>query len=91
MKIAATDLQMSSSHLRLQHQEEQESLKMWVGSQRPDFEGKGKTAPRPPAAEPVQLSDQGKAAQAQESQGSGTDDASLDPKLSLLKTVIEYL
>jgi len=100
MKIAATELQMASSHFLQQQSEEKESLKLWIGNRRPDFEGKGNTAslaglpssPSIPATTPtVQLSDQGLAAQALDSQSTATDAATLDPRLSLLKTVIEYL
>ncbi|HET7774874.1 MAG TPA: VCBS repeat-containing protein [Azospira sp.] len=98
MKIASADLQMAASHTSLQHREVSESLKLWVGDRRPDFEGRGQATPPAPPAVPaapaatVSLSDSARVAQAQETQApAASDEASLDPKLSLLKTVIEYL
>lgn len=103
MKIATSDLQLTASHASLQHREIRENLKMWVGDQRPDFEGRGKpattpangataSAPLPTPASSVSLSDSGLAAAAQAPAAPGAEgDAALDPKLSLLKTVIEYM
>lgn len=94
MKIAAADVQMAASHASLQHHEVSESLRAWVGDRRPDFEGNGDlatTSPTSPATS-VSLSPEALAAQAQdgvEAADAKTEDT-LDPKLSLLKTLIEY-
>lgn len=88
MKIAAADVQMAASHASLQHRKVSESLRAWVGDRRPDFESDGEAAP----ATSVTLSPEALSAQAQDGvQAAGTkaEDA-LDPKLSLLKTLIEY-
>lgn len=84
MKIAAADLQMASAHTRLEHREVRERLNFWISRQEPE---------RPPQAPPtpedkISLSDAGRAAQAKELEDAGDG---LDAKLSLLKTMIEYL
>lgn len=58
---------------------------MWVGSQRPDFEGRGTT--QTPASQ-VRISDTGRAAQAADRDRDALDG---DPRLLLLKTIIEAL
>lgn len=84
MKIAAADLQMASSHARLEQREIRESFNFWIRRPEP--------APQPPAPRPpqdqVSLSDAGRVAQAKELEEANDG---LDPKLSLLKTMIEYL
>ncbi|MGE5491292.1 MAG: VCBS repeat-containing protein [Actinomycetota bacterium] len=85
MKIASANLQMASTHAASQHHEIRESLRMWVGSQRPDFEGRGRV--QTPASQ-VQISDTGKAAQAADKDRDALDG---DPRLLLLKTIIEAL
>lgn len=94
MKIASADVQMAASHTSLQHHEVSESLRVWVGDRRPDFEGNGDLATTSPAspATSVSLSPEALAAQAQdgvETASAKTEDT-LDPKLALLKTLIEY-
>ena len=61
MKIASSNLEMASSHVATQTQEVRESLRMWTGQTRPDFEGRNQQTPQ---ADPVVISDAGKAAQA---------------------------
>ncbi len=97
MKIASAELQMNSSHSSLQRREISESLKMWVGPQRPDFENAG--APlNAPKRENVLLSDAGKAAAAavNTDASSGTeaiDEEGMndDPKTKLIRMMIEML
>lgn len=96
MKIASAAVEMGSTHFSLRQEQTQESLRFWIGDQRPDFDGRGtRQAPPPaitPAATQVSLSDTGKAAQSGEAQSiQDTDDAATkDPKLILIKTVVEY-
>lgn len=90
MKIDSANLQMASSHASLQHHEVKESLKMWVGPQRPRFAGE-ESAPRP-AADTVTLSDAGLAA----SEAGASEDAieaaiDADPQLSLIRSMLEFL
>jgi hypothetical protein len=46
VKIASSSLQMASSHASVERHEVRESLKMWVGPQRPQFAGE-ESRPRP--------------------------------------------
>jgi hypothetical protein len=89
MIIQDSSLSLASQHLSLSHYQKKESLKMWVGSQRPDFEGTAKKA----AADTVALSGQQPASSATET--SKTDQANsadlIDPKLSLLQSLIQTL
>lgn len=91
MKIASANLQMASTHASEQRHEVRESLKMWVGQRRPNFEGEP-ALPRPARGDVVTLSDAGRAANA-----SGTveksEDSELDgdPKLRLIRSMMELL
>ena len=40
MKIQSSDVQLSGQHHAVQKHAKSESLKAWVGNQRPDFEGR---------------------------------------------------
>ena len=40
MKIAESSIQMAASHASVSKREVQESLRMWVGDRRPDFEAR---------------------------------------------------
>jgi hypothetical protein len=62
MKIVSSGMQMASTHASTQHHEIQESLRMWAGERRPDFEGRGRPAVARPV-ETVHISDAGRAAQ----------------------------
>lgn len=95
MKIISSGLQMASSHASAQHHEIKESLRMWVGDRRPDFEGRGRpqvsptVAPRPS----VTISDAGRAAQGSEVSATeeAADEAANDPRLTLLRLMLRYL
>jgi len=58
MKIQNSDVLLSGRHQAVQKHTRVESLRSWVGSQRPDFEGRGLNSVR----DSVALSDQAKAA-----------------------------
>lgn len=87
MKIASAELQMASSHASLQRHEVNESLRMWVGPQRPDFEGNGNARP---AAEVV-LSEAGLAAAAAETSDAAASELDTDPKTTLIRMMLEML
>ena len=90
MKIASSSLQMASSHASLRQHEVSESLKMWVGPQRPRFAGE-ESRPRPAQTDSVTLSDALKAASpahASEKAEEAAIDA--DPKLSFIRTMLEF-
>jgi hypothetical protein len=92
MKIASAALQLESSHVALQRHEISESLRVWIGDRRPNFEGR----PSLPSAAPperVHLSEAGKAAQSSEADAiqKSMDAADKDPILSLLRAMIFML
>ncbi|MDP3539873.1 MAG: VCBS repeat-containing protein [Azonexus sp.] len=90
MKIASANLQMASSHASQQRREVSESLKMWVGQQRPNFAGEARNS-RPPMADNVTLSEAGKSAQSAESMKDAQDAAvDGDPKLFLIRSMLAF-
>lgn len=91
MKIANSSLQMASSHTSVERHEVRESLKMWVGSQRPQFAGED-SRPRTVSNDNVSLSDAGKAA-SQASASEATEDTELDadPRLRFIRSMLELL
>ncbi len=88
MIIKDSTLNLASQHLALNQYQKKESLKMWVGTQRPNFEGAAKN--NGAATDTVALSGQ----QPTPSTGgtAATDQANpadlVDPKLSLLQSLI---
>lgn len=91
MKIAGANLEMASSHANLQRHEIRESLKMWVGQQRPEFAGEP-ARPRPTPVDTVTISDAGMAAQSAESLDESVNAAvDADPGLSLIRSMLEFL
>lgn len=87
MKIASASMQMTSSHAAATRREAQESLRIWVGQTRPDFEG------RTQRSSLVDVSDSARVAQANEpdSLRSVMDEAAGHPELLLIKSMIEIL
>lgn len=90
MKIASAELQMESSHSSMQRREVSESLRMWVGPQRPDFENRG-TQPGPAVRDSVVLSDAGKAAAAAETSDDIDEAIDNDPRTKLIRMMLEML
>jgi len=91
MKIASASLQMASSHVSLQQRETRESLTMWVGQRRPNSPEENSRPNRSPV-DTVALSDAAKSAQASACTASESDAAvDHDPKLNLIRTMLEYL
>ncbi|MFA7291541.1 MAG: VCBS repeat-containing protein [Rhodocyclaceae bacterium] len=96
MKIASSEMQMASTHASTQQHEIRESLRMWVGNQRPDFEGRGNSGNRPlspPVSERVTLSGAGRAAQSAESNAieDTAEAVDQDPRIRLLRAMIYML
>lgn len=91
MKIASSSLQMASTHVSVERHEIRESLKMWVGPQRPQFAGED-SRPRPARNDNVSLSAAGKAACAAET-SENQDDAAIDadPRLRFIRSMLELL
>ena len=92
MKIASSALQLESSHTKSQHHEIRESLRMWAGDRRPDFENSGQTVRSQPSAT-VQISDDAKAAQSSEASAiqDSLEAAENDPMLRLIRAMISML
>lgn len=96
MKIIASDIAMASSHAAATQQTSRESLRTWIGAQRPDFEGRKdalQAARQAQAANAVQISDAGKQAQAGEAKAieDAGEAAEHDPKVQLIKNLVEFL
>lgn len=101
MKIAASNVQLQSSHLAYQRTEVSERLEMWSGersrgsgranpatpglSRQADFDGA-----RAPRAE-VALSSAGLAAQQTEAVAEETDPLDSDPRMKVLRMMIEFM
>jgi len=93
MKISDIDVQLQSSHQQSSRLQSNESLRAWVGGQRPNFEG---AAAAPAALQPstvVQLSNAASNALAADTSAvqDPTDDSGASPELSLLKTLVEAM
>lgn len=90
MRITSANLQMAATHAASQRHAVSESLRMWVGRERPDFEGRG-AAPAP--ASQVDISDAAKAAQGSEARAADKDrdPAESDPRLLLIRAMLEFL
>lgn len=93
MKIASNNLQMSSTHSANQRHEIDESLRLRIGRQRPDFGGRDSSRDSLSPADRVRLSDAGRAAQNNEADAIDKNQGTVDndPKLQLIKTVVEFL
>ncbi|MGE5384733.1 MAG: VCBS repeat-containing protein [Betaproteobacteria bacterium] len=84
MKIVNSSLEMASSRTATQKLDVNESLRMWTGSTRPDFENRG----TPNLPDPVQISEAGKAAQ--QADAANADPLENDPQMRLLRDLIEW-
>ncbi len=93
MKIASSELQLAASHSKLQHHETRESLRMWVGNDRPRFAGEPPAPARETPASTVSLSDAGKAAQAADTEALDESRAAVDndPRLRLIRSLVALL
>jgi hypothetical protein len=78
---------MQSEHTAITRQQSRESLRTWVGAERPDFEGRQQGRPQ------VQISAAGHAAQSSEAEAirSSADAVDNDPFLNLIKSMVELL
>lgn len=99
MKIASSDIQLQGNYNASKRLETQEKMRVWIGDQRPDFEGRRNDIPqnRAPAQlaqiDKVQLSDAAKTAQTQEAQAIENleDELENDPRYALIKYLVELL
>ncbi len=92
MKIESSDVTLASTSVASSRREVRESLRMWVGDTRPDFEGNGR-ASAPAGSAVVSLSDAGKTAQSAETQALDDIDEAVenDPKMRLIKLLVEFM
>ncbi len=95
MKIASANLQMASTHVATREHQTRESLRMWIGARRPDPDPGTQPAPRP-AASQVQISPAARQVQELEARETGApvtsqDPIDQDPKMSLIRSVVEML
>lgn len=94
MRVVGSELQMASTRTAYQQHETRESLRMWVGDRRPDFEGNAAASPPTrPAPSLVVISDAGRAAQTEDSAAidQAMEAAEKDPRLTLLREMIYLL
>lgn len=89
MKIAAANLSMQAQHVATVRQETRESMRAWVGRERPDFEGHRQH----PAAAQVRISEAGKQRQSAEAQAiqESTETVENDPMLLMIRRMVELL
>lgn len=89
--VADSSLTLASQHLALKQYQKKESLRIWSGAERPDFEGDARTVT--PAVDTVTLSGQQPAPSATETAATGQSGPadSLDSKLALLQNLIEMV
>ncbi|PWB58611.1 MAG: hypothetical protein C3F18_02210 [Nitrosomonadales bacterium] len=90
MKIASSDITLSSQHASVEQHSLRESLRAWVGTERPDFERRGRPLNRP-AADPVSISAQGKAAQKADAVSDAQEALDNDPRMQLLISMVEAM
>lgn len=96
MKIASSNIQLASQHVAIKQHTVRESLKMWTGDKRPDFEGRDSQQNAARKADVIDLSKQGQAAAQADSanQTTGIDaqkELEKDPRFLLIKLMMEAL
>ena len=106
MKIASSDISLSSQYAATTTLETQERLRAWVGNKRPDFEGRSIRLPVDvrDASTNVKISDAGWAAQATptgsasapaasatDSVQQASDEAENDPRIRLIRYLVELM
>ena len=90
MKIASSDIILSSQHASVEKHSVRESLRAWVGTERPDFEGRGGAINRP-AVDRVSISGQGRAAQKSDAVSDSQEAVDNDPRMQLLIGMVEAM
>lgn len=91
MKIASSEVFLSSQHAAVEQTVTRESLRMWIGKQRPNFENAPQQQPVP--QDKVSISDAAKAAQMNDTSKASAADKELqgDPRMMLIKAMIEAM
>lgn len=90
MKIASSDIALSSQHTSVEQHTLHESLRTWVGTRRPDFEERGRLFTLP-AVDHVSISAQGRAAQKADAVSDSQDEINHDPRMLLIISMVEAM
>jgi hypothetical protein len=92
MKIASSTISLESQHVSVERDTAQQSLRMWRGNQRPDFEGNGQGLALGRQAALVSISEAAKeAASHAEAIESAVGDIENDPTMQLLLRMLEIM
>lgn len=90
MKIASANVALQGRHFAETRTEKSETLRSWIGSRRPDFEGRETAGARP--RQTVQISESARLAQSAETQSAGTADTTeSDPFVAMLRVMLEWI
>ncbi|HSV50842.1 MAG TPA: hypothetical protein VLJ57_01900 [Burkholderiaceae bacterium] len=87
MRVDASAIQFSTSHVATRHHAKLTTLNMWVGDRRPDFERQGRVSISPAAIASAET-EQSATVQAIEEAAKAVEN---DPKMLLIRAVIEML
>lgn len=90
MKIASSDIVLNSQHSSVEKHALRESLRAWAGTERPDFEGRGRAFNRP-AVDRVSISERGQAAQKSDAVSDAQEAMDNDPRMQLLISMVEAM
>jgi len=90
MKISSSDIQLSSQHAAVEKHSLRESLRAWVGTERPDFERSGRP-PNRPFLDQVSISEQARAAQKSDAVSDPQEEVNNDPRMQLLISMVEAM
>ncbi|MFC1712928.1 VCBS repeat-containing protein [Candidatus Poribacteria bacterium] len=95
MKIENSNIHLSSQHSIFEKQTVSESVRIWVGDQRPDFEGQESSAPAKgiSVVDMVMLSNMAEVSQpvAKNNIDDGGKETSMDPEIRMLKLMVERM
>jgi hypothetical protein len=91
MKIAESSITLQSQHASIEHKTVNESLRLWTGNTRPDFEGQARGRPQPAAI--VNISEVARTAQKEEAAAveNSAEQAENDPKVQLILRMVEAM
>lgn len=90
MKIANANVALQGRHFAETRTEKSESLRSWIGSRRPDFEGREAAGASIPQT--VRISESARLAQSAEAQSAGSSDAAdSDPFVTMLRVMLEWI
>jgi hypothetical protein len=87
MRVVSSQVSLEARHALQKHTETKESLRAWVGSERPDFEGTRRSEP----SVVVRISAEGAAATNEATCDPDANQDGLDAQLSLLRWFVEKL